>query len=178
MSVKQRGLSWQASITYKGKRHRKDFPNEREAPIWEAQMKADLLSGRLEVPTGPPVPTLQEHFEHVCATRWRGKKAEKNLKMCARQVVEILGPNRLVSTLNKADADTIKLAFIKRQRSDGTINRKLAALSVLANEAIEREFLVKGFKLGLIKERQGRVRFFTEEEEQAMLTFLQGHRAR
>ena len=52
MSVKQRGLSWQASITYKGKRHRKDFPNEREAPIWEAQMKADLLSGSLEAPAG------------------------------------------------------------------------------------------------------------------------------
>lgn len=133
-------------------------------------MKADLLSGRLEAPQAHrfrATGALRARVRHPLARQ----KAEKNLKMCARQVVENRGPNRMVSTLNKADADTIKLAFLKRQRSDGTINRKLAALSDLANEAIEREFLVNGFKLGLIKERQGRVRFFTEEEEQAMPNF-------
>jgi len=63
----------------------------------------------------------------------------------------------------------IKQEFRRRKRSDATINRKLAVLSVLVKEAVERGHLAKGFTVGLLRERQGRVRYVTREEEGHMV---------
>lgn len=167
MPVSPRGTSWQAAVSHKGKRYRRDFATRQEAEIWELQTKADLLAGRSpqEDRSGPKVPTLKEHLEYVSAARWKGKKAEETLLTNGRQVVEILGPSRLVSSLAKPDALAVKQAFQRKGASDSTINRKLAALSVLVREAVELGHLDKGFTVGLTKERQSRIRFLSEDEE-------------
>ncbi len=45
LSVTQRGSSWQASVSHKGKRWRKDFPTKADALVWEAETKAAILRG-------------------------------------------------------------------------------------------------------------------------------------
>jgi len=170
MPVTQRGSSWQAAASYKGKRYRRDFPTKQEAEVWLHQTMALLVAGKaVDGHSSSAVPTLAEHLKTVSAARWQGRKAEETLLKNAEQVVDILGPSRLVSSLVKADSDLIKQEFRRRHRSDATINRKLAALSVLVKEAVERGHLAKGFTVGLLRERQGRIRFVTLDEERAML---------
>lgn len=173
MTVTARGTSFQASVSHKGKRYRKDFPTKAEAEVWEAQMRADLLSGRIAqgAPSKPLEHTLQELFEYVCRSRWRGLKSEEKQVQNGALVVRILGPHRLVSTLNKQDALTIKDTMIKRCRADATINRKLSALSTMVKEAVELEWLDRPFRVGLLKERGNRTRFFTLSEEADMLAW-------
>jgi len=74
-----------------------------------------------------------------------------------------------VSSLNKMDALSVKTIVLDRGRTPATVNRKLAALSVLLREALELKWLSEVFKVGLMKEPTGIVRFFSNEEEAAML---------
>lgn len=171
MPVNQRGQSWQAAVSYKGKRMRKDFPTKEEALAWEASTLADLRSGRVEARPAVKVPTLREHLDRVHTLRWRGSKGEQTAMINATHVIEVLGPNRLVNTLSKEDVLTIKQTFTARGISDATINRKLAAFSVLVKEAVEFGYLAQPFKAGITKERQGRVRYLTTTEEAFLISW-------
>jgi integrase len=177
MPIKQRGTSWQASVSYKGQRLRKDFPNRRDAEIWEAETKAALLSGRYELnATAKKVEekmTLQELRDLVAETRWKGTKGEKTALINSQHVVDILGPMRDVRSLCYADTLTIKTTVAGWKRSDATINRKLATLSVMAKEAFKLGKLDKLFDMGLIKERETRVRFYEDDEIEAMLKWCE-----
>ncbi len=108
-------------------------------------------------------------MDYVVAARWRGLKGEAILRINAEDVLRILGPARQVSSLNKMDALSVKTIVLDRGRTPATVNRKLAALSVLLREALELKWLSEVFKVGLMKEPTGIVRFFSNEEEAAML---------
>lgn len=205
MPVRKRGKSWQAAVSHKGVRHRRDFERRVDAELWAQCCKQKLLAGleateprkltildwqqtkrrrkptALEAPapqtpaTKPPSAsngndrTLSELLDYVIAARWRGLKGEAILRINAEDVLRILGPSRQVSSLNKMDALTVKTIVLDRGRTPATVNRKLAALSVLVREAVELKWLNAGFKVGLMREPKGRVRFFSNEEEAAML---------
>lgn len=164
MPVKSRGKAFQASISIGGKRYRKDFPTEPEANSWIAEMETSSTPSKSTC-----TPTLGDFLNTVIQMRWAGTKAETTSTVNATQVVKVLNPNRLVSSLTKADAALVKAHFKAKAISDATVNRKLAAFSVLVKEAVEFGYLKTPFKVGLSKERQGRVRYLTEEEEQALL---------
>ncbi|MBZ5864362.1 hypothetical protein LAG72_24885, partial [Escherichia coli] len=170
MPVKPRGSSWQAAVSHKGTRVRKDFPTKLEAEIWEAETKAVLLCGKnLEIKVSEPVMTLQQLFDLVADTRWKGTKGEKTARINGQHVVDIVGPQRDVKSLCYEDTLKVKQEVTKWGRSDATINRKLAAFSTLIKEAHEMGKLPKLFKIGLIKERKTRVRFYTDAEIKLML---------
>lgn len=173
MPVKPRGKSWQASVCVRGQRDRADFKTKEEAELWEAQTKAAMLAGTWKkggaAEAEDKSPTLGEFLDVVIEARWKGKKSAATLIKNAQQVVAIIGPARLVSTLTKADADLVRNTFRKRGRSDATINRKLASLSVIVNEAVERELLLRGFSVGITKERTGRIRYLSKAEQDAAL---------
>jgi len=173
MPITQRGQSWQAAVSYKGKRYRKDFATKHEAQTWEAQTKADLIAGRFD-PNGNAsrkIPTMQDMLDHLTVTRWKGMKAEENLIRNGKEIVRILGADRLVSTLSALDVVTIKRDNQERGRSDATINRKLAAFSLFVKQAVADGYLARGFSMSMIKEPQGRIRYFSHEEEQGMLAY-------
>lgn len=46
MTVKPRGQSWQASVSYKGTRYRKDFATKKEAEIWKLETLVAFKSDR------------------------------------------------------------------------------------------------------------------------------------
>lgn len=171
MPIKQRGSSWQAAVSYKGQRLRKDFPSKRDAEIWEAETKAALISGRMSAGVKPKekVMTLQELFDTVAETRWRGTKGEKTARINGQHCVDLLGADRPVSSLNYEDVLTIKTKVAGWKRSDATINRKLAAFSTMCKEAFNLGKLEKLFPIQLIKERNSRVRFYEDGEIEKML---------
>lgn len=172
MPIKQRGSSWQAAVSHKGKRYRKDFPTKHEAELWAAQLKADLLAGRVieDKPVTKEM-TLQELFNVVYETRWKGTKGEKTAQINGQHVVDLLGSERPVSSLNYEDTLTIKREVAKWKRSDATINRKLAAFSTMCKEAFRMEKLPKLFPIQLIKEKNHRVRFYEGDEISKMLAW-------
>ncbi len=174
MPVKARGASWQAAVSHKGTRVRKDFPTKLEAEIWEAETKAAMLSGRvIDAKPVEPVMTLQELFNLVAETRWKGTKGEKTALINGQHVVDILGPTKDVKTLDYADTLKIKTEVASWKRSDATINRKLAAFSTMAKEAFKLKKLPALFEIGLIKERKGRVRYYEETELDAMFKWCE-----
>lgn len=171
MPIKQRGSSWQAAVSHKGTRYRKDFPTKLEAEIWEAKTKAELLSGgnAPSTPKAEPAMTLQDLFDLVWETRWKGTKGADTAQINGQHCVNILGPKRAVKSLSYEDTLTIKKTVAGWKRSDATINRKLAAFSVMCREAHQLGKLEKLFPISLIKERSRRVRFYENEELNNML---------
>ena len=171
MPITPRGNSWQAAVNYKGKRYRRDFPTKEEAEHWASEASRNLHRA---VPVSPSTrkrrcPTINHLLEDVIYRIWARKKAARSLIRNGRQVVAIIGGDRPASTLCTADAHLVRTRFIERGRSDATINRKLAALSVLFREAADLGYIPKKPKVGLTKERNQRKRYFKPEEEKAML---------
>jgi integrase len=173
MPVNQRGQSWQAAVSYKGTRLRKDFANKADALRWEADTLDALKSGRYNQPESIRRVTLKDHLDWVYKARWAGTKGEDTAMLNAGQVVDVLGPDRDVATLHKDDVVTLKEAFRKRGNSDATINRKMAAFSVLLGEAVERGLLQRKFKVGITREREHRVRVISPDEEKQMKTWCE-----
>lgn len=172
MPVTQRGSSWQAAVSHKGKRYRKDFPNRHDAEVWAAQMKADLLAGRV-TPDKPKAKemTLQQLFDTVYETRWKGTKGGKTAHINGQHVVDILGKDRPVSSLNYEDVLKIKRTVAGWKRSDATVNRKLAAFSTMCKEAYHMKKLPNLFPIKLIKEKSHRVRYYEVDEIEKMLAW-------
>lgn len=175
MPVKPRGQSWQASVSYKGIRHRKDFATKQEAEIWELETLAALKAGRNPfAEKAKKVPTLKEHLEAVAKVHWAPMKSATKAVQTATNTVAILGPERLVDTLNPADVDAIKLHFRAKGRSPKTANRHLATLSKLVDYAVRYGYLKTGFKSGITRETQGRMRYFSEDEIAEMVDYCDG----
>jgi integrase len=176
MTVTPRGKSWQATVNHKGQRLRKDFPTEREAQVWELETKAALLAGK---PVGKAeavnaVPTLASLLETVVEPYWRTRKAGKGLIENGQHVVALLGGTRLCSSLTVHDADRVRAHYRGKGRSEATVNRKLAALSVIVKFAHERGYLDRKFSVGITKERNsGRKRTISLEEEARMVAYCQ-----
>ncbi|WP_454287195.1 tyrosine-type recombinase/integrase [Rhizobium arsenicireducens] len=175
MTVKPRGQSWQASVSYKGTRYRKDFATKKEAEIWKLETLVAFKSGRNPFEeTAKAVPTLREHVAAVAKVHWGPMKSATKAIQTATNTINILGPDRLVDTLRPADIDVVKLHFQDRGRSPKTANRHLATLSKLVDYAVRYGYLKTGFKSGITRETQGRMRYFSEDEITEMLDYCDG----
>lgn len=110
---------------------------------------------------------------------WAPQKSGPTSIKNGEQVIEVLGPHREVSTLTIHDADLVRAAFRAKGRSEATVNRKLAALSLIFKFAHQRGYIAVKPIAGLTKERDsGRRRVVSPEEEAAMLAWcdLMGER--
>lgn len=172
MPVSRRGNSWQGAVSHKGVRYRRDFPTKEEAERWvlttTAQVQAGLTS---KPPRKRRPPTINGLLADVTLRIWSRKKSAEALTKNARQVVEIIGGDRPASSLGAPDVHAVRRAFMQRGRSDATINRKLAALSVLLREATDLGYIEKKPRIDLTKERNHRKRYFLPQEERAMLAW-------
>lgn len=177
MTIKPRGKSWQATVHWKGERFRKDFNTEAEAQAWELETKAALLRGRrpdAEKAAEGTSPTIGAFLRDIVEPYWQTRKSADGLIENGRMVAKVLGEERPVSSLSIADADKVRKHWRGLGRSDATVNRKLAALSVIVKMAHERDHLTRKFSVGITKERNsGRRRIVSPEEETAMLRYCE-----
>jgi integrase len=175
MPVKPRGSSWQATVHHKGERYRKDFSTKADAEVWEAEVKLALAKGLPLTTSGdvkPTTPTLAEFFKTIVRPYWAPQKAAETSIKNGEQVIACLGPEREVSTLSIHDADKVREHFRAKGRSEATVNRKLAALSLIFKFAYQRGYIPVKPIAGLTKERDsGRRRIISSEEEARMLAW-------
>ena len=170
MSITQRGSSWEAAVNHKGSRYRRSFKDRLQAEIWEAQSKADLVAGRVpEVSTqasnrGLPR-TLDDLRDYTYRTVWAGSKSEDTALLNSGSVVKAIGPKTMIEDIDKVSIDLAVAEWKRLGNSNGTINRKLSALSKMLTVAEELEIIDRKPSIKKSKENQGRIRWYTDEEQ-------------
>lgn len=175
--ARPRGNRWQGDAEYNGKRVRKSFKLKEEAELWEAQM-------RLADTQGAPAPegrtsksgsdfTLggfsDKHFNFLWGANASPKNNERNLK----HICEIIGYDTPLREVTYA-AITDMVSELQRQgNANSTINRKMATLSKLMKHARKLGQVDTLPEFPRFKESNGRIRFFTKEEERKIVGRLE-----
>ena len=172
--IKKRGESYQVSIHYDNKRYRKSFKVLKDAEIWEAQSKADLVAGRLPSLVGRSTKnqkprTLQHLLDYTYKHHWSGQRSEDKTLINATKCVESIGGSIEIGDIDKFLIDEMVADFKKIGNKPSTINRKLAALSRMLRTAYELEIISKTPKISYLKEPTERIRWYTEEEKDNIL---------
>lgn len=110
-------------------------------------------------------------MEWTRKTDWSTAKDSAGLIANAEDVIEILYDPPLKS-LTQAHVGRLKSKLLDRGLKPSTVNRKLSALSKLLKVAVEHGASVPTLRLKHLKEPQHRIRWFTVEEETAILSWL------
>ena len=175
MSIKPRGKGFEAYVAVNGQRIRRILPTLEEAQRFEANAKLAILEGRsIETPTGTSSKnwTLATAIERCHRAHWVDTKGEKTVMLNAEAALAFFGRNVYVSEVTtQRVADWIE-KLRKDRNSNGTINRKLSALSKALKYAYQNDALEKLPYMPRQKESQGRLRFLTKQEEETMLNLI------
>jgi integrase len=169
--MRQRGTSWQGDVLVNGKRHRKSFETEHEALAWEARVKERVAKGLPLEDTlkSSEVHTLRSVADAVESRYWTGTANASNATANADAVVDILGATTPITAVDSSAVDTVVSTLRLKGNSNGTINRKLASLSKILRYAQSRGLVDRVPRIELLKEAQGRLRWYTYEEETRIL---------
>lgn len=173
MTVRKRGSGFQADFMLNGIRYRETFETENEAVAWEHAARAALLTGRpvpqkLKKAGGKDAGTMAEVLRSAKMYHWDRLKGSQKTVMVAAAFVRWVGENLTpAEALTQEQVDGYVRHLIDQRRANGTINRHLAAISILAKYA-----RVTGLSLEYRKEGDPRIRFFTPEEEKLILQTL------
>lgn len=176
MPVTQRGSSWQASVSHKGKRWRKDFLTKADALAWEAETKAAILRGKTPNEGGGKAGTMLTMAElrtMVMENVWKGSKSVETATVNSQAVLNTLGANTPITRIDALVIDNAIKVWMRHGNSNATVNRKLAALGRMLRWAHQRGYIPMVPHMERRKESEHRLRWFTEEEESQMLAYFQ-----
>lgn len=147
--ARQRGNRWQADATDRdGKRHRKSFASRAEAENFEASI-AEGLSAPNAITLGP---YTDEQFDAL----WGDGKSVKTYRINTNSLREYLGEDTLLTDIDERRIDEMISRFRKAGLSNGTINRKLSALSALLRQATRHRLIVARPHINFLAENGGR----------------------
>lgn len=186
MAIRKKGNKYQVDVTVKGTRApRVSCETLVEAQKVEAEFRARLLAG--EAPealsrantssnSNTGTVTLAHLVDATYAAQWRGTKSEENALRNANSWCEALGYDYPVFKFDPQAFSDVCDGWAAAGLAPGTINRKIAALSVMLNIAEERQWIEKKFKLRRKKEYEGRLRYFTDEEVNSLLDYARNQK--
>lgn len=103
---------------------------------------------------------------------WKGTKSEATASINTMSAVEFFGAEEVVKDLSVQQIDLYVESLLAKKNTNGTINRKLSALSKMLRFALDRQFVSKIPKIDKKKESSGRVRWLTKTEEQALVGYF------
>lgn len=175
MAVRQRGISWQADVATEDGRLRRSFSTKEDATLWEA-------TARQAIKLGKPVPemvgsvaqhvTLRQACDECYNMYWRGSKSEDKQIQMINLLTSHFGPSMKISDISTQAIDDFILAQKGLNKANGTINRKLAALSKVLRYAHETGKLKSMPIFHRQKEGKNRIRWLTDREEKDILDTL------
>lgn len=172
MTVRPKGETYYVDFMSNGKRVREfGFPSISEAEAWELEALAAIKRGK-PLPAGPresragrSINTIDALVRRVEAVRWASQKSGA-MVMTAKAFVRWVGPATPPAEALETSQVHEYVEFLRDgERSGSTINRHLAALSSLAKAAKKLNLIEELPDLPRQKEGEGRIRWFTEEEE-------------
>jgi integrase len=173
MAIRQRNESWQVDVTINGRRTRKDFATKDEAEEYELGVKRKLRRGEaLDETTGG---NLSDLLESTRARHWDGTKGEATAVHNGQAFVDFLGPTTDPRRVGSTQIDAY-IAKLKRDgAANGTVNRKLAAVSKMLHHAIKRGWITSMPAIERLPETEHRIRFLTPEEEGQVFGWFEDH---
>jgi len=182
MTIRPRGVRWQADIYDKsGVRHRPMFATRAEAAAWEAQAKL-ALSQNKPLPFTPNFIKKNPHmahldklkglFDYLVRVDWGNAKAARTLIKNGRDVVAYFGENTRPKDITRAAIDNFKEHLATQGATNGTINRKLSALSKMLKIARDFELMDKIPFITWKKEEKTKFRYLDEGEETQLLLYF------
>ncbi|MGV8921654.1 MAG: tyrosine-type recombinase/integrase [Pseudomonas sp.] len=176
MPIIQRGQSFQVTVNHKGERFRRQFPSDIEARAWEAATNLTLSRGQAPdmgvtdtASTDYRATTMGKLAEYMVTHKWAGTKAEKSAVINLNHMVKIIGADTKLTAIN---AHVINLAVATLKEAgypETTINKKLSPARVCFKYAAEQGWMDRVPSMPFYKPGEGRIRWFTEAEEKAML---------
>lgn len=193
MAIRQRGTTYTVDVSKnigdKTHRYREGgFVHEWEAKKVEAkaielfnegktkqEVTAALVgaTGRLIVTSkdASDVKTLGDVFEKVRVRDWADMKAKDALWKNAVMVMRHFGANTPIAQINAEDVDDYIIAEKKLEKANGTINRKLAALSKAFAHAARHGWINSKPLFKFLREDSHRIRYFSDEERDYIIPF-------
>lgn len=169
-TITKRGGSYQAAVTIDGKRIRKAFGSEAEAEqfVREAQAKA-VLGIEVNLSSTKTGATVQEVFDLTERDCWSGKRSEEALLINGRAVVDFFGPETRMKDIDERRISEFVAHLKKLGNANGTVNRKLAALSKMFVHAMRLRLVTAKPFIKKEREPQGRIRYLTKGEEENLV---------
>ena len=116
--------------------------------------------------------TLGELADYTYKHCWAGTRSEDKTWINASKILDSLGVSRDVRKINKMDIDKMVHDFKSIGNAPSTINRKLAVLSKILTVGVELGVLDSKPPIKKLKESQGKIRWFTEDEQRSMIKTL------
>ena len=162
---------YRAAICYKGIRKAVIKDTMEDAIRARVELMAEAQQEDVAQQEASITWTLERAFERTKVLRWHGAKSAEKLIRNAEEALDFFGRATLVThiTTDMVDSWVEELAWAVKN-GDGTINRKLSALSAMLTVAKERGQLDRLPTIARRKERINRIVFFSLEEETEILT--------
>lgn len=181
--VRKRGNSYQYIINRDGKQFSGSYPTPLEAARAreehikfldspDASLKRNPNSRKAKKAVVKNI-TLKEAIDMTYSIRWEGTKAERSTMVNASTLISYFGANRPIGEITTEVVNTYIISLKDNGLSSGTINRKLACLSVILKTVEDSGGITARPVLMRRKEYRGRERFLSEEEERRVIALLE-----
>lgn len=165
--IRPRGSMWQVDVMIGDRRIRKSAPTEEEAKALEKRLTTHGVVDEV---------SMTELLRLTWSTAWRTCKDGKGLMRRAEIVLDDMQwADKPAHQLTTTDLQAMMEHYRAKRLTDATINRKLASISKMLSVAVERGVIVQRPTVKQVRERNGRVRFLTKQEEAALLQLALEH---
>lgn len=192
MTARQKGILWYADFMIDGERVRRfGFDSREAAEKWEDDQRfvrhaptrrrnKPVSAVPVASPQPSPTPvgaagitTIVDLTRHVNRIRWGSQKSEAEHNNCLR-FVKWVGPlTPVAEALEQTKVyDYIEHLTDELNLSGSTINRRLSPISCLAKAAVPLRLIEAKPDIPRQREGQGRIRWYTDEEEATILKTL------
>ena len=163
---------YKISLTVRGVRWRGVVEGKTNAKNLESEVRASLMNGK-PLPNGSnpkrTAGTLGVLSDRVFEKRWKGTKGEATALINIREALKFFGRNRVADDITTEEIDEYVDHLQAKRNSNGTVNRKLAALSTVLSFGVDRGYIGQKPKIERLKEPEGRLRWLTPEEEREVI---------
>lgn len=172
-TITPRGNSFQATVRHNGERARRSFKTRHDAEVWALQTEANLLVGKvpdmkmLKAVSRPK--TLAEVVDSVVKHKWAGTRSEHTHEINAKTVMDYFGPTKPLEDIDEEQIDEFVLHLREQDKKNGTINRKLSALSVIVRHAYKRRWITRVPMIERRTERLTRISYYSKEEQETII---------
>ena len=176
MAIRQRGDSWEASVSYEGQRYRKSLPTRASAAEWQETKLYELRNGIKQHPKLPLAKwNLKKAIDMTFQMVWGGKRSEKENMYKCNQIMKYFGASIPICDITTEMIDEWIIDMRRQGNSNRTINCKMAGLRKVLRFAHQRG---KVTTLPFFTEQDAsgskRIRWLTSEEESRVSEFVSG----
>lgn len=127
--IRKRGNSYAVSVSVQGTRETCTVASFEQAQAKQAEIRARLYTGLAMVAAKKSCWTLEEASNACLAAIWKGTPNEEPAERNASYAVAFFGADVLLDSIGTIQIDAYIASLKDAGNSNGTVNRKLAALS-------------------------------------------------